>query len=136
MTRSGLWVMVMSVVLCGVGFSASAEEQMTPAAVGAKMPTAAPLASADGTITQLNLADAVPTLKLADTNGKNWTIEMNATTSVLQQGRIETPSVLKVGDRVQVSFTAEGERFVAKFIQMADATKPVASSTDSTVTSN
>ena len=128
MTRSGMCVMMVSVVCCGVSLNARAEEQAASAAVPAKIPSAAPLTTTEGTIRQLNLAAVAPHVKVTDTNGKSWTIEVDKATSILQHGQIETPAALKVGDRVQVSFTSEGDRLVAKFIQMVETTKPVASS--------
>ena len=136
MTRRAMCVMTLSLVFCGVSLSARAEEQAAPAAIAAKIPTAAPLTTAEGTINELNLAAATPSLKLSDANGQSWTIDMDKTTSVLQHGQIETPSALKVGDRVQVSFTSDGDRHVAKFIQTVEATKPVASSPAPTTQSN
>ena len=136
MTRRGMCVMVMSLLCCGVSLAARAEEQDASAALGARVAAAAPLTTADGTISQLNLTAETPSLKLTDANGQSWTIDMDQATSVLLHGQIETVSALKVGDRVQVSFTSDGDRRVAKFIQAAEATKPVASSSAPTTQSN
>ena len=111
------------------------QPQRTTTATTAASPPGAPAAegsiSIDGMITALDLTAPSPSIKLTTASGTAWTLSVEPATSVLKRGGSATLDDLQVGDAARVAFARKNGRYLARNLEVTQASSAPTSSAGS-----
>lgn len=114
-----LFPAAMMLAACGL-IQASFAEDAKPVSPGTSSASTPTVQTLEGTVTSCDAASASPWIKVKDTNGQEWTFQIDRQISTVWKAGAKTEwPELRPGDRVNVRYTSKDGKSTVKTVEVA-----------------